>query len=612
METGLVCVFSPNPGARTPIDAMAAQLAPIDGARFDRLDAAPLALHMRISPWADRPFARDANSGVALLLLGRAWQGEKTIPAEALLEAFLRDGGRALTQLGGAFTILVWTPRTETLTLVTDRLAAKKLYVWRAGDTTLLASELDALLGHPAVPRVIDEAAVEQFLVTSHLVDTRSLVRDVRVLEPATIARVDRDGVASERYWTPRITAGPDDGLDAWADRLAEALAPAVRARCTEAPMLLPLSGGLDARSVAAFIPPRWAAQADAVSFGHSHCHDVRYGRRIAGALGAPFKRLAIADDFFRTDLEIVQRLCDGEVSIEALPMYRLNGVGTPGQTMLTGFLGDALSGGHLLGLNGTESNDIALDLIWRKKYQAKGFSEAQLDRVIRTEHYGAARGSTRALMQTALAEAEADTLDEKALLVELHHRQSRYITYFGRLLSSRYRVENPFLDVDVLDTFLAMPLVHRRNQRAYRRMLVRHAPRLATIPENKTGRPVRDTDARGLPAAPAKKPLPLPAPLQWRLNRARVRLGQWLVSASGGWLGPHNRNDYVHHDESIRQVAPDWFRTKLLDSPFAADWFNRDALAHLLEEHLARKQDHSVRINNAVAFVAWREARDI
>ena len=612
MEVGLACVFSPDPHARAQVDAMAGQLARLDGAIRDGLDAPPLALRTRTLPWADQPLASDPPSGATLLMLGRAWRGSRAIPAGALLQAFLRDGAQALTRLGGSFAVVVWLPRTETLTVVTDRLATKKLYLWHAGDTTLLASELDALLGHPAAPRTIDAMAVEQFLVTSHLVDTRSLVRDVRVLEPGTVTRISRSGVASERYWTPRVAPARDDGLDAWADRLADVLAPAVRARCGDAPLLLPLSGGLDARSVAAFIPPSVASRAEACSFGHSHCHDVRYGRRIARALGARFSHLTIADDFFRNDLEAVQRLCDGEVSIEALPMYRLGTAGAPGQSLLTGFLGDALSGGHLLRLDAAERTEDALDTVWRRKYQGKGFSEAQLDQVMLPERYRAVRGSTRALMQAALAEAEAETLDEKALVVELHHRQSRYIAYFGRLLSARYRVDNPFLDLDVLDTFLAMPLAHRRSQRAYRRMLVRHAPRLAAVPENKTGRPVAHADAHGLASAPAKPPLPLPVPLQWRLNRARVRLGEWLVAASGGWLGPHNRNDYVHHDESIRRVAPEWFRARLLDSSAAADWFNRAALERLLQEHLARRQDHSIRINNVVAFLAWRDARGI
>jgi len=604
MEVGLACVFSPDSHTCAHVDDMARQLVPLENTIRDGFDSGSIALRTRTVPWINPAVAHDPASGTRLILLGRAWLGARDIPAATLLQQFLRDGHIAFTHLGGSFGVLVWLPRTETLLVVTDRLATKKIYAWNTGETTLLATELRALLGHPQVPREIDEAAVEQFLITSHLVDTRSLIRGVSMLPPGTITRINRTGMSFERYWSPRIAAAQDDGLDKWADRLADVLAPAVRSRCGDAPPLLPLSGGLDSRSVAAFIPPHLVAKATACSFGHSHCHDVRYGRRIARALGARFIRLPIPDDFFSHYLRPVQLLCDGEVSIEALPMYRLIEMGQPGQTMLMGYLGDALSGGHLLGA------ECSLDAVWHKKYQGKGFSEPLLERVLLPERYQAIRGSTRALMRAALVQADAASLDEKALAVELHHRQSRYISYFGRMLSSRYRVETPFLDQEVLDTFLSLPLAHRQGQRAYRRMLVRHAPRLAAVPENKTRRPVSYADAHGIPPVSARNSTPphLPAGLQWRLNTLHHTLGELLISISAGWLGPHNRDDYVHHDESIRRLDPAWFRAQLLDSPFAADWFNLPALEKLLEEHLSRKQDHSIRINNIVAFLAWRE----
>jgi hypothetical protein len=103
-----------------------------------------------------------------------------------------------------------------------------------------------------------------------------------------------------------------------------------------------------------------------------------------------------------------------------------------------------------------------------------------------------------------------------------------------------------------------------------------------------------------------------LPAGLQWRLDRAQKSLGDLLIAISGGWLGPHDRNYYVHHEDSIRRVDPEWFRARLLDDPLAADWFNLSLLKKLFQEHMARTQDHSVRINNVVSFLAWRKAAAI
>jgi asparagine synthetase B (glutamine-hydrolysing) len=588
---------------------MVRQMVPISQSTQAAVDAPMLALRARVASWTKGATAQDPNTETQLFLMGHAWRNRQQVDGSTLLNDYLHEGQSAFMGLGGSFAVLVWQPRDETLLIATDRLATKKIYFWKAGDTILLSTELRALLGHPlSPPREMDTVSVEQFLITSHLVDTRSLIKGVSLLEPGTITRITRGGLDTKHYWRPSIVPANDDGLDAWADRLAEVLAPAVEARCDQSPLLLPLSGGLDSRSIAAFIPPSMAVAAKTCSFGHAHCYDVRYGRGVSNALGAKFQQLSIPKDFYRSYLGPVQTICDGEVSIEALPMYRLIEAGSLGQTTLMGFLGDALSGGHLVGLPGSMDATAGMDAIWRKKYQSMGFSEQQLEDVLLPEHYRAVKGSTRAIMRAALETADADTLDEKALVVELQHRQSRYISYFGRLLSTHLHVEFPFLDIDVMDTFLAMPLNHRLGQRAYRRMLARHAPRLASVPENKTQRPVAYTDRHGLSPV-AVKPIdsyPLPSWLQWRLNKARRGFNDFIVRASGGWLGPHDRSYYVHHDENIRCVDPSWYRSMLLESPYAADWFNLPALEKLLDEHMALKQDHSIRINNVIALLAW------
>ena len=613
MEVGLVCVVSRDDDVRSQVDLMARQLLPVEDATFIGIDTPFMSLRMRVAPWIDKPDAHDPDTGTGLLLLGRAWKGIRTLDAESLLREFLRDGDTALTALGGSFAVVTWDPREGSLRIATDRLGTKKIYAYAASDATLLlATELRALANHPLVPRVVDDVAVGQFLVTSHLIDQRSLIRDVHVLPPGTIARVDDGAPSIRRYWTPCVAPSRNQSLDACADELAEALSEAVRARSTTHPLLLPLSGGLDSRSVAAFIPPDVARQSTAYSFGHSHCCDVRYGRRMANALGASFTFLPLPEYFFRHYLAPVLALCDGEVSIEALPMYCLLGIGQAGQTMLTGFLGDVLSGGHLLGAELGSDPQVGRDVIWRRKYQGKGFSEAALEQVLLPERYEAMRGRTRDTMMSALAEADGESLDEKALIVELHHRQSRYISYFSRLLSSRYRVETPFLDVDVLDRFLAMPLAHRQQQRAYRRMLVRHAPRVAAVPENKTCKPVTFADRHDIPPAAARGSAGLPLGVRWRLHAARKKLDDLLITVSGGWLGPHDRSAYAHHDESIRRVDPGWFHARLLDNPLAADWFHVPALRNMLDEHMKGAQDHSTRINNVIAFLAWRESTGI
>ncbi len=589
---------------------MATRFNVVDGAVLSAVDTDGCSLRLRVAPWIPDPVAEDTASFTKLILLGCAWSGARSLSAARLLKDYLRDGEDALLGLGGSFSILIWLPQSSQLKIFTDRLGTKKIYFWQGNGIVVFATELLALLAHRKVPVAIDEFAVEQFLITSHLLDCRSLVRDVRLFSSASISTISSAGVSSRTYWTPSIEPAADDGLNAWADRLGESLKASVQARCESGPLLLPLSGGLDSRAVAAFIPDATAQTASAYTFGPAYCYDVRYGRRIARALGAAFEHIELPLDFFRNYLGPVQYLCDGEVSIEALPVFRLLSVAAPGQAMLTGYLGDALSGGHLIGLEPGIDNAEVRDAIWQKKYRSLGFSEAQLESTLKPDRYRHVKGSARHSMEAALNQANAPTLDEKALVVELAHRQSRYIAYFGRLLSARHRVESPFLDIEVLDTFLTLPLNHRQGQRAYRRLLTRHAPRLAAVPENKTHKAVTYSDRYGVTHARAHKTVPsrLPFGVQWRLNAVKRRANALLVSGSGGWLGRIDRNNYAHHDLNIRSVDPDWYRSALFRNPLADEWFERSALEQMLAEHLSQRYNHAIRINNVVALLSWLE----
>jgi hypothetical protein len=176
-------------------------------------------------------------------------------------------------------------------------------------------------------------------------------------------------------------------------------------------------------------------------------------------------------------------------------------------------------------------------------------------------------------------------------------------------MLGACYRVENPFLDLDVIEAFLALPLAHRSGQQAYRRMLARTSPRLANICENKTRRPVAHADKRGVSALKSKPrvgSMNLPNGMEWRLNAIRRAYGNLLVNVSKGWLGPHDRTQYAHHAANIREVDPTWFRYRLLEAPNAHEWFDVRALDRLYSEHLAGRRDHSTRINNVIAFLHW------
>src|SRR5688572_17409265 len=83
---------------------------------------------------------------------------------EVLLRAYEAFGDACVEHLRGMFAFALWDRRRRRLLLVRDRLGKKPLYYWRSPECVLFASEIKALLGHPAISREVDADALHHYL----------------------------------------------------------------------------------------------------------------------------------------------------------------------------------------------------------------------------------------------------------------------------------------------------------------------------------------------------------------------------------------------------------------------------------------------------------------
>ena len=175
---------------------------------------------------------------------------------ELILRAYLKWGEDCLDHLLGDFAFAIWDARRHQLFCARDHMGMRQLiYHHTPGRLFAFATEAEALVAHPGVPKRINEARIADFLDDLEGIDlTSTFFEEVYRLPPAHRLTVTTAGMSLKRYW--ELTPGPELKLDsdqAYADAFLDVFTQAVhcRLRCA-GPVGSMLSGGLDSSSVAA------------------------------------------------------------------------------------------------------------------------------------------------------------------------------------------------------------------------------------------------------------------------------------------------------------------------------------------------------------------------
>ncbi len=169
---------------------------------------------------------------------------------EVILAAYETHGEACVPLLQGMFAFALWDTRTQTLLLARDHIGVKPLYYARCADAFYFGSEIKALLPAPGVSRVLDFAALDDYLTYLYTVPPRTIFRDIRQLPPGTLA-LWRDGAWTERrYWRPAFheeIRSEDEWLEAVSACLDDVIGKYLIA---DVPLGAFLSGGLDSATI--------------------------------------------------------------------------------------------------------------------------------------------------------------------------------------------------------------------------------------------------------------------------------------------------------------------------------------------------------------------------
>ncbi|HEX8184615.1 MAG TPA: asparagine synthase (glutamine-hydrolyzing), partial [Blastocatellia bacterium] len=170
---------------------------------------------------------------------------------ETIIHLYEERGLDFVHDLEGDFAIALWDQRERRLVLARDPVGVKPLYYTIAGGRLIFASEIKAILAHPAVGRDIDEEALYHYLTFLTTPAPQTLFAGIEKLPAGSLLTCDARGeVKITRYWDA-IVSRPDPppvkDERAITEELRRLLTESIKKRMmSDVPFGVFLSGGID------------------------------------------------------------------------------------------------------------------------------------------------------------------------------------------------------------------------------------------------------------------------------------------------------------------------------------------------------------------------------
>lgn len=271
---------------------------------------------------------------------------------EVILEGYRAWGADVVPRLEGMFAFALYDRDERTLLIARDRFGEKPFVYADGGGRVVFASELAPLVAIGAGGRDVDLDALGGYLCLNYVPGTRTLLRGVHRLAPATWQLHGASGVIRRhQYWTPAAAAEDPPRGDALLEELQARLDHAVQLTLrSDVPVGLFLSGGTDSALVAESAARQGRLEAAfCVDFADHGFSEWPRASRVGQQLGVEVERVPLDATVLGRFTEIAGHLDDPLADSSAMAVWTVAEAASHRvKVVLSGDGGDELFGGYL------------------------------------------------------------------------------------------------------------------------------------------------------------------------------------------------------------------------------------------------------------------------
>lgn len=389
--------------------------------------------------------------------------------------------------------LLVWVrPQQNCWTFWTD---------WTGSILTYYAPLAEGRIASTLEPVVVEaanygpsdfsiEGLVSLFL-SGYYFDDWTLYKSMKVIPADTIMQWAQNSAPTSTY---RETLQPSDAnwttnwqvlVDEMHERFTAALSESLR---TSPGWLLPLSGGMDSRLIAA-VGKQIGVDIRAYSYGDWGFKDVIYGHQVTQALGIPWEIVPLGERYLADHAPLWATWFGSSMHFHGMyQMPFLQHVQALSQPIVTGFTGDPLGG--------AQTSKMAVGerpLLQRFTDKWHLWTAEEVRRLFRIDTQDAL-SALHAALDAQEKRIQHGAFYQKLWLIFQWNHVSRFSSYQPMMYDYWKGGATPFMNVSLAQFALSLPRIALEDRRLQLEMFRQHYPHLATIGGTFAPRPLELT----------------------------------------------------------------------------------------------------------------------
>lgn len=171
---------------------------------------------------------------------------------EVLLVLLIEYGPEAINRLNGMFAFVFHDRHSNSWIAARDPFGIKPLYFARPGNEIAFSSEIKALLAHPDIDAVRDDAALQQYMSFQFCLDDHTLFQGIKKVNPGTYIKGRGAQILDKvTYWDTNYQIDNYHTEEYFVDNLRSLLEDSTRMQIrSDVPLGGYISGGIDSSLV--------------------------------------------------------------------------------------------------------------------------------------------------------------------------------------------------------------------------------------------------------------------------------------------------------------------------------------------------------------------------